>query len=178
MKYGNWFSFVHTLKNWRKTQPLMKLGIYSLWFVFGLSAAIFGTAYRVQATLGESTGSVKSDREGLSSVRSTITVRKGYTVHEIESDSTTVREYVSPSGVVFAIAWNGLVHPDLTHLLGSYASEYQRALKQTARQPNRRRLRVKSDGVVVEKWGHMRNLQGRAYVPALIPPGVSVDDIE
>lgn len=156
----------------------MKIGIYSLLFVFGLSAAIFATAYRTQAMLGESTDSVKSDREALSAEWSAITVRNGYTVHEIESDSTTVREYVSPSGVVFAIAWNGLVHPDLTHLLGSYASEYQRALKQTPRQPDRRRLRVKSDGVVVEKWGHMRNLQGRAYLPALIPPGVSVDEIE
>ncbi len=156
----------------------MKKRIYSLFLVFGLLAAFFATTYRAQATLGESTDSVKSDREALSSVRSTITVLNGYTVHEIESDSTILREYVSPSGVVFAIAWNGLVHPDLTQLLGSYASEYQRALKQTPRQPDRRRLRVKTDRVVVEKWGHMRNLQGRAYVPALIPPGVSIDEIE
>ena len=33
------------------------------------------------------------------------------------------------------------------------------------------------DRVVVEKWGHMRNLQGRAYAPALLPPGVSSDEI-
>ena len=156
----------------------MKKRIYSIFLILVLLAAFFATTYRALATLGESTDSVKSDREALSSVRSTITVRNGYTVHEIESDSTTLREYVSPSSVVFAIAWNGLVHPDLTHLLGSYTSKYQTALKQTPRQPDRRRLRVKSDGVVVEKWGHMRNLQGRAYVPALIPPGVSVDEIE
>jgi hypothetical protein len=156
----------------------MKKGIYSIFLVLVLLAAFFATTYRALATLGESTDSVKSDREALSSVRSTITVRNGYTVHEIESDSTTVREYVSPSGVVFGIAWNGLVHPDLTQLLGSYAGEYHEALQQTPRQPDRRRLRVKSDGIVVEKWGHMRNLQGRAYVPALIPPGVSIDEIE
>jgi Protein of unknown function (DUF2844) len=156
----------------------MKIKIYSLLLAFGLSAAIFATADRVLAALGESTDSVKADREALSTVRNAVTVRNGYAVHEIESDSTAVREYVSPSGIIFAIAWNGLVHPELTHLLGSYASEYQRALKQTPRQPDRRRLQVKSDGVVVEKWGHMRNLQGRAYVPALIPPGVSVDEIE
>lgn len=151
---------------------------YSLFLGLGLSVTVFATAYRVEATLGESSDSVKSDREALSSVRSAVTVRNGYTVHEIESDSTTVREYVSPSGVVFAIAWNGLVHPNLTQLLGPYASEYHGALQQTPRQPDRRRLRVKTDGLVVEKWGHMRNLQGRAYVPALIPPGVSIDEIE
>ena len=140
--------------------------------------AIFATAHRVQATLGESADSVKSDREVLSAVPSIIMVRNGYTVQEIDSDSTIVREYVSPSGIVFAIAWNGLVHPDLTQLLGSYAGEYERALQQAPREWDRRRLLVKTNRVVVEKWGHMRNLQGRAYVPALIPPGVSVDEIK
>jgi len=170
--------FVQTLKNPEKYPTSMKIRIYAVLLVFGLSAAIFATAHRSLAMLGESTDSVTSDREALSSARSAITVRNGYTVHEIASDSATVREYVSPSGIVFAIAWNGLVHPDLTHLLGSYSGEYQRTLKQTPRQPDRRRLRVKTEGLVVEKWGHMRNLQGRAYAPALIPSGVNVDEIE
>jgi hypothetical protein len=101
----------------------------------------------------------------------------GYTVQETETDATVVREYVAPSGLVFGIAWNGLTHPDLTKLLGSYAAPYKKALRQTPRKPGLRRHQVKSDQVVVEKWGHMRNLQGRAYAPALIPPGVSVDEI-
>ena len=146
--------------------------------VLVFSMAIFATAHRVQAALGEPTDSVESDREALSAVPGTITVRNGYTVQEFNSDSTIVREYISPSGVVFAIAWNGLVHPDLTQLLGSYGGEYQEALEQTPREPDRRRLLVKANQVVVEKWGHMRNLQGRAYVPALIPPGVSLDEIK
>jgi hypothetical protein len=91
---------------------------------------------------------------------------------------TVVREYVSTSGVVFGIAWNGLIHPNLTQLLGSYAGEYQEALLQTPRIKGSRHLQVKTSGVVVEKWGHMRNLQGRAYVPSLIPPGVRVDEIK
>ena len=156
----------------------MRTRIYCLFFGLVLSVAIFATAHRVDATLGESVDSVQSDREALSAVRGTITVGNGYTVQEIESDSTLVREYVSPSGIVFAIAWNGLVHPDLTKLLGSYAGEYEQALQQTPREWDRRRLVVKTNRVVVEKWGHMRNLQGRAYVPALIPPGVSVDEIK
>jgi len=44
--------------------------------------------------------------------------------------------------------------------------------------PGRRHVQVKTDGVVVEKWGHMRNMQGRAYAPALIPKGVNVDEIK
>jgi len=98
-------------------------------------------------------------------VRGAVTVHDEYTVHQVDSDSTLVREYVSTSGIVFAVAWNGLVHPDLTQLLGSYAGEYARGLEQTPRELGSRRLRVKTENVVVEEWGHMRNLQGRAYVP-------------
>jgi len=156
----------------------VKRRLYVLFLYLGLSVAIFATAQRVQATLGESADSIASDRKALSAVRHAMTVRNGYTVQEIDSDSTIVREYVSPSGVVFGIAWNGLVHPDLTQLLGSYAGEYEEALRQTPRKHGRRSLQVKTNRVVVEKWGHMRNLQGRAYAPDLIPPGVSVDEIK
>ena len=156
----------------------MKTRIHPLLFGLALLVAIFTSAHRVQAALGESVDSVQSDREALSAVQGTVTVRKGYTVQEIESDASTVREYISPSGIVFAIAWNGLVHPDLTKLLGSYAGEYEQALQQTPREWDRRRLVVKTNQVVVEKWGHMRNLQGKAYVPALVPSGVSVDEIK
>ena len=135
------------------------------------------TAGQVQATLGEFAASVESDRKALSAVQSSGEVRNGYTIQEVSSDSTVVREYVSSSGVVFGIAWNGLTHPDLNQLLGSYAAEYLEALQQTARKPGYRHLQVKTGRIVVEKWGHMRNLRGRAYVPALIPPGVSVDEI-
>ena len=142
-----------------------------------LSIAVFTTTQRARATLGESADSVESDRTALSAVRGATTIRSGYAVHEV-SGATTVREYVSPAGIVFGIAWNGLVHPDLTLLLGAYATEYHEALRQTPREKGVRRLEVKSNRVVVEKWGHRRNLQGRAYAPDLIPPGVSVDEIK
>ncbi len=129
------------------------------------------------ASLGEHADSIDSDREVLSARRGASTARNGYAVHEMTSDATTVREYVSPSGIVFGIAWNGLMHPDLTRLLGSYAAQYHDTLQRTRRQPGLRHQEVKTDGVVVEQWGHMRSLQGRAYAPDLIPPGVSVDDI-
>jgi hypothetical protein len=34
---------------------------------------------------------------------------------------TTAREYVSPSGQVFAVSWQGQAMPDLGQLLGSWA---------------------------------------------------------
>jgi len=156
----------------------MKTRRYPLLFGLVLLLVLFAASHQVQAALGESVDSVESDREALSAVRGAITVHTGYTVHQVDSDSTSVREYVSPSGIVFAIAWNGLVHPDLTQLLGTYAGEYERDLEQAPREPGRRSLLVKTNEVVVEKWGHMRNLRGRAYIPTLIPSGVSVDEIK
>lgn len=156
---------------------VMKRSICSLLAAFGFFSACLFSAQRVEAVLGESAGSVESDRTALSASRLAVTGGNGYAVHEIVSDSVTVREYVSNSGVVFAVVWKGMVHPDLTRLLGSYASEYHETLQQMPRQKGSRRFQVKTPSIVVQKWGHMRSLQGRAYVPALIPAGVSVDEI-
>jgi len=154
----------------------MKKITYAL--CIGIFITAFGTARFTHATLGEPAESVMADRKAISADRSTTTVRNGYTIQEVISDSVSVREYISPSGVVFGIAWNGLTHPDLTLLLGAYTGEYQEALKQTPRKYGRRFSQVRTDRVVVEKWGHMRHLQGRAYAPALIPSGVSIDEIK
>jgi hypothetical protein len=155
----------------------MKIRCYVLFLSLGLSIAMFITVRQAQATLGESAASIDSDRKVLSAVQRAKTVRESFTVQEIESGSTTVREYISPAGVVFGVAWNGLIHPDLTQLLGSYANEYHEALGRIPHNKGRSHLQVKTNRVVVQGWGHMRNLQGRAYVPSLIPPGVSVDEI-
>jgi Protein of unknown function (DUF2844) len=144
---------------------------------FMLVGAVLSSS-SVHATLGESADSVAADRKELSAVQRATTVHNGYTVQMIVSDATTVREYVSPSGIVFGIAWNGLVHPDVTRLLGSYSGEFTQALKRSPRKPGSRRQQVNTGRLVVEKWGHMRNLQGRAYDPNLLPPGASSDDIK
>ena len=158
---------------------IMKRRLCIIFLCLGLSAALLAIAQPTQAALGESVDSVASDQKSLSAVKRATTVRNGYTVHEFALDGTVVREYVSSSGIVFGIAWNGLTYPDLTPLLGSYAGEYQAALRQTPRRPGYRRYQiVKTDRIVVEKWGHMRNLKGRAYAPGLIPPGVSIDEIK
>ena len=157
----------------------MKRRFYSLALCLGLSMAFLANAQQTLATLGESGDSVVADQRALSAVKCATTLRPNYTVHEFKSDGTAVREYVSPSGIVFGIAWNGLTHPDLKPLLGSYAGEYEEALKRTPPKPGiSRNARVETDHVVVEKWGQMRNLQGRAYAPDLIPPGVSTDEIK
>lgn len=93
---------------------IMNRRLCALFLGLGISVAILAAAHVAHAALGESADSISSDRKVLSAVRGAATARNGYTIQTIESDSTTVREYLSPSGVVFGIAWNGLVHPDLT----------------------------------------------------------------
>jgi hypothetical protein len=156
----------------------MKSTFYALCLSVCMSAAILGAATQARAALGGSVETVETDRKALAAVSSATTVSSVYSIHEIVSDMTTIREYVSSDGIVFGIAWNGLVYPDLTQLLGPYSVEYQKALKQAPRQYGRRHARIKTGRVIVEKWGHMRNLQGRAYAPGLMPEGVSADEIK
>jgi len=156
----------------------MKKIISVLFLSACLSADALGTSAQALAALGGSVDSVESDRKVLLAIRSATTVSPAYTIHEMVSDANTVREYVSSDGIVFGVAWNGLAYPDLTQLLGPYADEYQKAMGQASRKPGRRHAQVKTNRVIVEKWGHMRNLQGRAYAPGLVPQGVSVDEIK
>jgi hypothetical protein len=156
----------------------MKKSILILFLGLVLILASCSLPQQVQATLGESVNSVTTNKKSLSAVRSIEKTASKYTVYESQYDTITIREYASPSGIVFGIAWIGLTHPDLTPLLGSYASEHKKALNQVKRQHGSKRVKVKSENVVVEKWGHMRKLQGRAYAPDLIPEGVSVDEIK
>ncbi|MBF0457672.1 MAG: DUF2844 domain-containing protein [Nitrospirae bacterium] len=149
----------------------------ALLIVLVVIAAVFLPSQRVSATIGGSVDSVEADRKALSGANQPVRqmVFDGYTVAEIKSGQTAIHEFISPEGIVFGIAWSGPVHPDLTQLLGSYHDEYIIALTQTPRKHGKRHSRIETaSGLVVERWGHMRSLKGRAYVPDLIPYGVGV----
>lgn len=156
---------------------MMKKGCHIFWTSLILIGTLF-VAKEAGAVLGAYISSIEADKKVLAAVRSAVTEHHGYSVHEIVSAGNTVREYTSPSGIIFAVAWNGLVTPDLDQLLGSYAGEYRRAAKRTARQRGRPFLLVKTSNIVVELYGHMRDLRGRAYVPRLVPSSVRTNDIK
>ncbi len=134
----------------------------------------------LRATLGEPVSSIESDRRVLAATKKAAPVtRDGYTVHEFQYGMTTVREYVGSSGIVFAIAWDGFTHPDLSEMLGKYADEYAQARADMPRGRGKQASRtVESARVTVQTWGHMRSLHGRAWAPELLPEGVSTDDIK
>jgi hypothetical protein len=136
------------------------------------------TSGPVYARLGGTVESIESDRTSFSAVQRSVTSGSGYTGDVIDTEATVIREYVSAGGIVFAVAWEGARTPDLATLLGSYTAQYNEALANTPRRPGAKQLSVKGDDVVVERSGQMGSLQGRAYAPALIPTGVSIDEIK
>lgn len=129
------------------------------------------------ATLGMGADSVAVVRQSLAARKVTTTNAGRFTVQELTSDATVVREYLAPNGKVYAVAWKGRTHPDLTVLLGSYNARYAAAKAKMPRKHGEKFTLVQAGEVVVESWGHMRNLQGRAYLPALFPEGVDLYEI-
>jgi hypothetical protein len=128
------------------------------------------------AALGEAESSVQADVakfQGAVNSSEHLT----YRVHEITLPSgTLVREYVSQSGAIFAIAWRGPTVPNLRQALGKYFDSYVSAAKGTP--VGHRRLDISSTDLVVHAMGHMRAFTGIAYLPQAIPSGVSVGELQ
>ncbi len=127
------------------------------------------------ATLGDNTQSIETDRVALTATIAVLPATQ-FTVHELQMPSgTKLREFVSPSGVVFAIAWRGPAMPNLKQVLGRYFHRYAAGENRQGGLHNR----VVSDAdFVVQSSGHMRLFTGQAFVPQLLPPGVTVDQIQ
>jgi hypothetical protein len=145
--------------------------------IFGLTLALAlaGTSRPARATLGEDGASVDRDREVLAMERQPARAQPGATVHELRGPTVAVREFLAPSGAVFAVAWSGIARPDLSQLLGAFLGEYRAASSRAV--PLRGPRRVESGRMIVETWGHARSLHGRAWLPSLVPPEVSLDDV-
>jgi hypothetical protein len=90
-----------------------------------------------------------------------------------------VREYVNPSGTVFAVAWDGPWIPDLRQVLGDHFDRYQAAMqsRQHGARTGRGGVVIDEPGLVVQMSGHPRAFTGRAYLPALLPAGVQLESI-
>ena len=147
--------------------------ISSSWLVWMLLLAVAAPAF---AGLGGDVASIEADRVRMKA-SSQMVASPAYTVHEILTPSgTKVREYLSPAGQVFAVAWNGPFMPDLQQLLGPSYDIFQQAAQ--SRRNGRGPLAVNHPSLVAHAGGHMRAFSGRAYVPLLVPANVSLDEIK
>jgi hypothetical protein len=102
-----------------------------------------------------------------------------YKVHEVQLETgTVVREFAGASGQVFALTWRGPVLPDLSQWLGGYFGAFRRETDQQ-RVAGRRGapINLVQSDLVVRSNGRMRNFFGHAYVPALVPPAVNINEV-
>lgn len=152
-------------------------------FLAGAVILIAGMALPAWGELGGDFVSVQADQAHMQgTLRST--AMASCTVHEIQSSSgTVVREYVASSGAaagkVFAIGWKGPWPPDMRQVLGGYFDQYVQAAKaHNAAHMGRRPLVIEEPGLVLQVGGHPRGFVGRAYVPGMLPAGVSAEEVQ
>lgn len=131
------------------------------------------------ASLGGDAASIQADQVHMQGSRRTMAA-ESYTVHEIQGDGgIMVREYVSPEGKVFAVAWHGPWMPDMRQILGSYFDQYARANQARSGTTMRRGpVLIDEPGLVVQIGGHARAFAGKAYVPEMLPSGVRAENIQ
>ena len=152
----------------------MALKIQHLCFSFLIATLPLTAAASLGGNVDSITNDQTSTRAQMRAVPS-----NGYTIHELTTEGgITVREFASADGVVFAIAWHGPTIPDLEQLLGSYFPQFRSAMAQRHARGIRGPVALQQDDLVVESQGHMRDYSGRAYVPSLLPPQVTVAEIQ
>ncbi|WP_035057465.1 DUF2844 domain-containing protein [Andreprevotia chitinilytica] len=142
----------------------------------GLALLLCASCLPCWATLGQQASPVQGSARVLSSAGSTATGSAApYSVQETQTSSgQIIREYLSSTGVVFAVTWQGPTRPDMQQLLGSYFPSFANANQL----PHRRGpVRLQQSGLVLQSGGHMGALSGRAYVPQLVPQGVDPETL-
>lgn len=129
------------------------------------------------AALGGHATSVQADQAKMKAA-----VRPGsslaqYSVHEFQTpDGITIKEFVTNSGTVFAVSWQGPFMPDLQQLLGQYFSNYVNAAR--SKRGGHHQLTLSQPGLVIHSQGHMRAFSGQAYLPSKLPAGVTPAELQ
>ena len=96
----------------------------------------------------------------------------------VDAGGTTLNEYASSTGQIFAYTWQGPTMPDLPALLGAYNASYRvGAADGYAASHDLHAARVARSDVIVESGGQMRSYVGRAWLPTALPAGVTPADL-
>jgi uncharacterized protein DUF2844 len=103
----------------------------------GIATLAMTVSQSATAALGGDAATMLADQVHING-KLVVSRTQKYTVHEIEAPSgTVVREFASPAGTVFGVAWSGPTTPDLRQVLGPYFDQYLGAAQRNRRGPVR-----------------------------------------
>src|SRR5437773_10951029 len=91
------------------------------------------------------------------------------------SAGTTIRQFISPQGTVFAVCWQGSA-PNLEQLLGNYFEQFVAASKQQ-RSRRGRGIHIDDGDLVLDTRAHLRFVVGRAFLHSKTPSQVTSDEM-
>jgi hypothetical protein len=96
-----------------------------------------------------------------------------------DEGGTTIHEYATADGLIFAYTWDGPTMPDIDRLLGRYSASWRaKAAELAATRSSLHASRVVHPDLIVDSGGQMRSYVGRAWLPAAMPPGISPADLQ
>ena len=128
------------------------------------------------ASLGGTVSSVQTDQVNMKATMHVAKKSSTYTVHEIELTSgTLVHEYVGTDGKVFGVAWNGPTMPNLRQVLGSYFETFTKSTNVV--KSGHSHMMVSEPNLIVHSEGRLRAFHGNAYIPSMLPVGVTSSQI-
>jgi len=144
-----------------------------------LSLVMLFTPLLSQASLGGVESSVQQDQVDFHDSKTNFYRHPTYHIHEITHDRLAIREFVTLDGKVFAVAWKGPAHPDLSAILGAHFQDYKTAMEQSRGQRRGRApVSAHSNGLRIEVGGHIRSIYGRVWIPNLLPGGFDLSEIQ
>lgn len=137
------------------------------------------------ATLGEKSESIEADRKIVSGNRLQVVTRNLYSIHEVQGQGYSFKEYLSQGGVVFGMTWTRKLPLSLNSIFGSYLADYQQAADKASNQKKIAKFRVRvphilirGSQVIFERSGQGLATHFRAIVPQLFPTGVTTNEIQ
>jgi hypothetical protein len=140
--------------------------------------AIFA-ASEAHATLGASAASIETDRVATKTAHALLheTV---YTRHELTNQKLKLHEFsANDTGKVFALAWQGSMHPDFKTLLGDYYPEFEAAYAQAKKSHHHGGvISAESENLHFELGGRMSSVYGQVWIKSTLPTGMDRHEIQ
>jgi hypothetical protein len=171
------------LKIWLPGLAIISLGLIANTAVAALgSFPLTGANPHVASNVMRSAAEMKASTVLQADAASTpSSANPAYSVNVVTlSSGTVVREYVATaSNTVFAVSWTGGLQPSYKDILGSYSERY---LKPSGSDvigvAGLSQRSLSAPDLMVRSFGHMGHFSGYAWLPAEVPAGVSLFQLQ